>query len=135
MKRLSASVVVSLLAGCSTPPQGGPPAAPAHTETWSQLSNRLKNANQISDFAARNDTLRNLAIDAANQGVADVTVSATESIDRMELRDQTAEQCARLLDERGQRAGAERLADLISDPAARDRVVNFLASQTPPSAQ
>ena len=105
----------------------------AFIESHAQLENRRQNAEQISNGSVRNDALRSVALDAASQGVGDVAINATAEIDRPSLRDETAEQCARLLEDMGERAAAEKLADSISDTEARDRVRSYLASHTPPS--
>jgi hypothetical protein len=105
----------------------------AFLDAHAQLENRRQNAEQISDRATRNESLRGVALDAASQGVGDVAINATAAIDDVEKRDKTAEQSAEMLDSAGERAAAEKLADSISDPTVKDRVKGNLARTAPPS--
>src|SRR4051812_15649498 len=111
--------VAGLFAGCSH--EKSSLSTNQFIESHAQLENRRQNAEQISNWPVRNDALRSVALDAASQGVGDVAINATAGIDRPELRDETAEQCARLLEDKGERAAAEKLADSITNAAARDR--------------
>ena len=122
-----------VVVGCSLAVAGGckhhksSMSTGAFIDAHGQLENRRQNAEQIADRATRNESLRGVALDAASQGVGDVAISATGEIDDPAQRDKTAEQCAEMLDGKGERAAAEKLADSISDPTAKDRVKSYLA--------
>lgn len=125
------ALIALIVTGCE---RGRKPLSTgAYIESHAQLENRRQNAEQITNWPARNDALRSVALDAASQGVGEVAVNAAAGIDRLPLRDQTAEQCARMLEERGERSAAEKLAESITDAATRDRVRSYLARHTAPT--
>jgi hypothetical protein len=108
---LGVFAVFSSLTGCAFQPQ-----SPA------QLDDRLKNALLISDTTAHEDSLRQIAIDAANFNYESIAAKAITDMADSTLRDETAEQAAHIFDDRGDRLSAEEMVKLINDGARRDKM-------------
>src|SRR5437763_861653 len=92
---------------------------PQPRQTPAQLQDRLTNARAITDGSKRDQALHDVAVDAAASRVSEVSVMAVNSIASTSVRDDTAEQAAKILDERSDRAGAERVVGLMSDTSRR----------------
>jgi hypothetical protein len=104
---------------------------PQPRQTPAQLQDRLANARAIDNGNSRDQALHDIAVDAAASRVGDVAIAATSSITSTSMRDDTAEQAAKILDDRSDRASAERVVQMMSDTSRRDAMRSYLASRAP----
>jgi hypothetical protein len=120
MRGISILILTGLLgAGCADTPAPQP----------ERLESRLDAANALQNKAARDQAMRNLALDAADDQDADVTRDAVESINNPALRDMVAGTCARRFDSNHDRATAEKLVSDISNPKTRDDIHRQFAAE------
>jgi hypothetical protein len=119
-KRIALLGLGLTLAGCAAP------------QTPSQLSDRLSNAEQITDSKQKDDALQQIAKDAANAGNGQVCVYAVAEISNSNLKDGTAHTCADVFNGRGDRTTAEVLVNKISDTGLQNEIRKAYASQPAP---
>ena len=122
-------IAAAMCAGLTT--AGCQEHKPQPRQTPAQLQDRLSNARAIGNTSTRDQALHDIAVDAAASRVGDVAVAATSSINSTAMRDDTAEQAAKILDDRTDRASAERVVQLMSDASRRDAMRSYLASRAP----
>ena len=115
--------VALVFAGCSSPPQ-----------TVGQLSDRLGNANQIRNPAAKDDALSGIAQDAATAGQPALSLAAVDGIAALAARDLTAEACANTFNGLGDRGTAEAMVGRISNVATQDRIRQAYAREPAPTS-
>ncbi len=110
-----------VLAGCASSPQ-----------TTSQLSDRLSNAEQISDSGQKDDALQKVAKDAANAGQSQICLNAVAQVSNSNLRDGTAHTCADIFNGKGDRTTAELLVNKIGDTGMQNEIRKAYANQPAP---
>ncbi|HSV14775.1 MAG TPA: hypothetical protein VLI90_10975 [Tepidisphaeraceae bacterium] len=131
MRISSWMIAAAMLAGLTTALVGCQEHKPQPRQTPAQLQDRLANARGIGSNDVRDQALHDIAVDAAASRVGDVAVTATSSIGNAKMRDDTAEQAAKILDDHSDRASAERVVQLMSDSSRRDAMRSYLASRAP----
>jgi hypothetical protein len=128
---ITALALVGFLAGC-----GGPTAKLADDEeppwtfqTPGQLRDRITNASMIVDFKIRDHAMARVALDACGSDYPAIAFDAISNITEFHVRDQAATDCARVLDDRGDRKSADKMAGQIADFAAADQLRSYLAQR------
>lgn len=132
---ITALALVGFLAGC-----GGPSAKMGDADddephwtfqTSSELRDRLTNAGEIVDFKIRDHAMSRVAVDACGSDFPAIAFEAISHITEFRVRDQAATDCARVLDDRGDRKSADKMAGQIADFAAADQLRSYLAQRPP----
>jgi hypothetical protein len=100
----------------------------AGCQTSSEYQYRYSDAMQIVDVSSRDVAMKNLAIDAANHSQSPWTLSALDEIVNVQLKDSTAQICALKLNSQGQHDAAEECAQVIVEPAIRDKTFSQLSA-------
>lgn len=109
------------LVGCAAAPQTG-----------SQLSDRLSNAQQITDSHQKDDALQTIAKDAANSAQPQLCLNAVGGIADSRLRDMTAHGCADTFNGKGDRSTATALVGMIGDAGLKDQILKAYADRPAP---
>jgi len=111
--RLTIVVLLAALAGC----RGDPP-----------LESRYQAAAQLSDRYERDDSLRQIALDATRQGRAEIADKAIDGMTRGSLRDDTAQWCAEGFDRQHRRDLAVAFVRKIDNGPRREALMRSLAA-------
>ena len=120
---LATILILSGLTGCAAPAQ-----------TSGQLLDRLNSAELITADGPREQSLADVARDAATNNQAGLCLRAVDQIKmQVPLHDRTAEQCAGTFDGLGDRATADLLVGRISAAATRDRLRTAYAASPAPT--
>jgi hypothetical protein len=119
---------MGLIVGCVVSAAAGCEAKPKPAATLEQLAGRLAAAQQVNNPVERDRALGDVALDAAEAGVDEVTLKAIEPINNPVTRDKVAQDCASRLAKAGKTAAAVEAAKKINNPVTRDRVMKEIAS-------
>jgi hypothetical protein len=120
MRGISIVILTGLLgASCAESPAPQP----------EQFETRLDAANALQSRAARDQAMRNLALDASDAQDADVAREAVVGIYNPALRDMVASTCARRFDGDHDRPNAEMFVSIITNPKTRDDIHRQFATE------
>jgi len=97
--------------------------SPTKPASSSALAGRLKAAQAITDFSERNNSLSQLAKDAADAGDPALVNESLQGINDFSLRNDTTASAALKLGKAGKGDDAVTVAQTIGDLSVRDRVL------------
>ena len=97
------------------------------TNSIEPLNKRLQDAAALSNTQERDDSLKVVALEAAEAGNAAVVKKAIAGIKTITTIDQAASECALKLAHAGQRDVAEEVAKMISTATGRDSILKKLS--------
>ncbi len=104
---------------------------PSQNDGELSLDQKLEAAKKISDSAARNESLKEVALAAAGEADDGVVVDALNEIQDVEMRNAAAETAAKVLADKNDGDAALEVAELISDEDQKNKVLKSLAESDP----
>jgi hypothetical protein len=107
------SLFVLAVSGCSGAPESGPP----------NMMPNILGALRIADPKERDAALATACREAAEEGSGLAVLMGLPKIEDISRRDESAEECATILQDAGQTEAAVEAAKLLSDEAKREALV------------